>query len=96
MIYKEFSEAFDNLRFPPFPSIASKDTAASKAARKIYRQSSATIKDRFRAALEVEYGMVGNLKAQAVWDMAWDDGHAIGYYEVEICYEKYSTLVLSL
>ena len=84
MIYKEFEEKSRNV---PFGEKGSKDRLA-------YRERQQAVNMEFRKALEDDYGTSGNPKADKLWDIAWAEGHANGYSEVEMHYETLYELIL--
>jgi len=47
----------------------------------------------FRQALEKEQGTVGHSKAQKLWDLAWEYGHANGLLEVRFYYMELKELI---
>lgn len=44
-------------------------------------------KEMLRKALEQEFGVVGHPKAEKLWSLAWDFGHAAGDHEVRAYYQ---------
>jgi len=48
---------------------------------------------RFRSFLEQEQGTTGHPKAQHLWDLAWEHGHANGYLEVCFWYSELKVLI---
>lgn len=62
--------------------------------REAYNASVDVLTKEFRKALAMEYLTdATDLKEPLLWDMAWSDGHAFSYSEVESKYQKYATLV---
>ena len=61
--------------------------------RRAWRAEESAIEQRFRADLEVEFGMKGHAKADLLWRMAWDRGHSSGLQEVFQEYRELSELV---
>jgi len=57
------------------------------------RQADQVEEDEFRKRLEAEYGTADNPKAQRLWEIAWDHGHASGLAEVEGWYGELVELV---
>jgi len=43
--------------------------------------------------MEEEHGLSGHPKADLLYEMAWDMGHADGYNEVETCYADMARLL---
>lgn len=64
-----------------------------RAAYDAYNRETDAINKLFRSDLEKQYGMKRNSKAQTLWNMAWDAGHASGYYEVFAHYQNFVDLV---
>ena len=52
-------------------------------------------KDEHRKMLEEKFGLIGHLKAEKLYEIAYDLGHASGFYEVEMHYEDLSELLNS-
>lgn len=50
-------------------------------------------KDWLRKKLEVEFGVIGNPKADKLWELAWDYGHSSGPQEVESYYIELVELI---
>jgi hypothetical protein len=57
------------------------------------RESSATALDRFKIDLFDECGVLQNPKAQAAYDIAWEDRHANGLLEVAYFFEELVELI---
>lgn len=49
--------------------------------------------DRVRISLEEEHGVTGHPKAEHLWDLAWEHGHACGYGDVVSYYEDFVKLL---
>ena len=45
-------------------------------------------RERHKAKLESEYGLVGHPKADKLYELAWGYGHSSGYTEVEYYYSE--------
>jgi hypothetical protein len=60
---------------------------------KEYQAEESRVIKEFHDDLERLTGMQGHPKAQAVWTLAWEDGHSSGYSEVATYYKKYADLV---
>ena len=65
-------------------------TRWSPGNRTAYNAEIEAIRQTFRADLEAEYGVTGHPKAELLWTIAWDRGHADGLGPV---YAAYDTLV---
>lgn len=58
--------------------------------RRAHGVEEARIVAEFRSDLEMEFGMAGHVKADALFSRAWEDGHAYGLSEVA---SRYADLV---
>ena len=68
--------------------------ALLKQKREDYGAAVKQVNDNFRKALAKEYLRTSEKsKEQKVWDLAWDKGHANGYYDVESHYQDFADLV---
>lgn len=65
----------------------------TKEEREVYRHKIDREKDEFRAKMAKAHGVDGHLKEPLLWNMAWDMGHACGYYEVGLHYERLVELI---
>jgi hypothetical protein len=64
-----------------------RDTQAMQAYRKHERQ----MREKFRAALEQEHGILpSHPLAEGLWSQAWEDGHSSGWSEVAMHYDEYA------
>lgn len=43
--------------------------------------------------LEVEHGLVGHPKADILWQKSWEEGHSMGFGDVEIIYNNLAELL---
>lgn len=59
----------------------------------VRREAARKERDDHKAALERTYGTAGNPKANALYDLAWDYGHASGFGEVESYYGEMARLI---
>jgi hypothetical protein len=71
----------------------SKEMAAWKAKLKIYEIASQEATNRFKKDVLKEYGLENHPKAEKVYALAWQEGHAYGLEEVAIWVEKLANLV---
>jgi hypothetical protein len=55
-----------------------------------YYREQRKMTDKLRKSLEEEYGAVGHPKSDKLWNIAWEQGHHAGYWEV---INQYETLV---
>ena len=58
-----------------------------------YKKEDGTLFAKAKQAILEEYGIADNPKAEKVWNLAWEDGHAYGYIEVANYVYKYADLV---
>lgn len=58
-----------------------------------HRAEEARLVALFKADLEAEHGIVGNPKADRLFEIAWEHGHSSGYGEVLLHYEELVELV---
>lgn len=58
-----------------------------------YRTGVQEANDKFRHDLEKQYGVIGNTKANRVWELAWEEGHSFGYTEVLGYYDQFVELI---
>lgn len=49
--------------------------------------------DRFKTDLFKEFGVTDNPKREKAFSIAWERGHASGYYEVELCFMNIVELI---
>ncbi len=49
---------------------------------------------RLRKSLEEEYGLIDHPKAETLWGLAWEHGHACGYGEIINHYEDFAALLI--
>lgn len=63
----------------------SEASEAAKQIRYAYTEDQNRLIVQMRADLETYHGTVGHRKADKLWEMAWDNGHAYG--DVNICNE---------
>ena len=61
--------------------------------RKKHREEDGRLNALFRANLEEQYGLVGHPKADKLWSLAWEQGHAEGYLSVAYAYGDLTELV---
>jgi hypothetical protein len=61
--------------------------------RDMYRDVSHRLNQEFKDDLEQEFGLVGHKKAQLLFDLAWEQGHANGNLSVLYHYELMSVLL---
>lgn len=61
--------------------------------RDAYRREDGRLCGLFRDDLEREHGVVGNPKADLLWQKAWEGGHANGFSEVCSHYENLVELI---
>jgi len=61
--------------------------------RVAYDDESGELVKRFRAALEVEYGLENHPKRDKIWIKAWDEGRSSGFREVLNIYDDLVELV---
>lgn len=61
--------------------------------RKAWFANDAAMTRLLRADLEIEHGMVGNPKAERLWELAWEYGHGCGCSDVISHYEEFAELV---
>lgn len=67
--------------------------AEMREKHRIWREQDQAKQVETRAKLEAEFGTAGHAKADLLWSMAWDHGHAAGYSEVEDWYSELVQLV---
>jgi len=48
----------------------------------------------FRNNLEASYGVQDHPKANKVWELAWEHGHANGFSEIEHYYHEFVSLII--
>jgi hypothetical protein len=65
----------------------------SKQEREAMREKERQETDAFRARLEEENDIVGHPKADKLWSLAWEYGHAYGYTEVKSYYVEMMELL---
>jgi hypothetical protein len=58
-----------------------------------FHDESRRLKALFKSDLEAEHGLAGHPKADLLFDIAWEHGHANGYYDVEIHYSELAELL---
>jgi hypothetical protein len=58
-----------------------------------YREEQYKIDNEFKLALFKEYGVEDHPKREKVFDMAWQNGHASGYGDVEYHFSEYVELI---
>lgn len=58
------------------------DNDAFRAAKTAYGQYTANLEAQFKQDLFVELGIVGHPKAEKLFAIAWEHGHASGYSEI--------------
>ncbi len=63
-------------------------------ANEAYREDQARLNKQFRLDLEVEHGVIGNPKAEKLFDIAWEQGHAYGFSEVALHYDQLVVLII--
>lgn len=73
----------------PYPRRSDPNRAAMLAA---YNNEAGAMAAQFKADLEAEYGMTGHPKADALFSVAWDEGHAYGFAEVAGKYGRFVEL----
>lgn len=66
---------------------------AAKEQREAYHADRGRLRDLFRDDLLKENGIVDHPKAQVLWELAWEEGHANGYIEVVMYFEKFLPLI---
>ncbi len=59
----------------------------------IFYNKQSELEAKFKVDVLAEYGLTGHPKANAVFELAWDEGHSSGYSEVEIWVAKLAGLV---
>jgi len=80
-------------RFENKMEITALDRRTRRNQRAAYRAESMRLEQNLRAALEIEFKMLGNLKANECWRLAWEFGHSCGLSEVAYYYEELQGLV---
>lgn len=71
-----------------------KAMADYREARAAYDKDEARLLAQFQADLEAEFGVVGHPKADKLYALAWERGHASGLAEVVTHYEELVDLVV--
>lgn len=61
--------------------------------RQEYKEEEHRLIQRFRADVEIDFGMVDHPKAGKLWEKAWDHGHASGLSDVYSVYQDLVELV---
>ena len=51
------------------------------------------VRSEHKAKLEQKHGLTGHPKADRLYRIAWDAGHAEGYHEIEMWYEDLAELL---
>ena len=70
------------------------DSIEYREMRQQYDAEEARLMKKFRSDLEDENGIAhDHPKAQKLWSMAWEYGHASGIHEVANYYEEFADLV---
>jgi len=59
----------------------------------LYNQGEREARERFKEALEKEYGTTSYPKKDKIWDKAWGDGHSEGLERVADIYEELVDLI---
>jgi hypothetical protein len=77
MLYEEFENRMHQLIYPA-------SDAPDREAKKIeYSRVLGRITEDFKKALEDHYQVTDNPKKDMLWSVAWDYGHASGFYDIE-------------
>lgn len=66
---------------------------AAKPQREEYHADRDRLRDLFRDDLFKENDLINHPKAQVLWELAWEEGHANGYAEVVMYFEKFLPLI---
>lgn len=59
----------------------------------LYNIRQRKLEDKFKIDVLAEYGLTDHPKAEAVFALAWEEGHSCGYSEVEIWVGRLAELV---
>jgi|SRR6185295_6894010 len=59
-----------------------------------YNEDQARLCKQFKLDLEVEHGVIGNPKADKLFEIAWEQGHSSGYSEVALHYDQLVVLII--
>ena len=59
-----------------------------------YQEDQARLNKQFRLDLEVEHGVIGNPKADKLFEIAWEQGHSYGFSEVALHYDQLVVLII--
>lgn len=70
-----------------------KDMEVFREAEKVYRQADHLLQVQFQNDVLKENGLGNHPKADKVYALAWEEGHANGYREVALWVEKLAELV---
>lgn len=71
-----------------------KEMVVYREAAQAYYAAQAQMRLQFKADVLQEHGLTGHPKADKVYDMAWQEGHADGYGNIERWVEDLAELVL--
>lgn len=69
------------------------DLKGERSNRAAFHQEERRLKELFKKDLLEELGLTGHSKAQLLWEMAWDHGHADGLLDVVYWAEEFAKLL---
>lgn len=89
-------EIEESIRAIPYPKLDfpadPEDVNAHRDARIEYRMAVDAKTAEFKAECFEVYGLTNHPKAEEMWEMAWEEGHPAGLYEVEAWIQRLAEL----
>ena len=82
----------NDLKYPSLVDVGG-DILKRDQARSAYRRRESEIREEFKQGALKALNLTEHPKAELLWDMAWEDGHASGLMEVWITINRYAQLL---